>query len=214
MSATPQSRPGRTTLVPHPAGHPGTLRTADGEELPVQTYDGGEEVVLVVLTQLQAPLADEALDPSTLEYVSARGIIRLQGEAVFAEDSVVRFHAQGEPELVQRRAFVRVHAIREVLVDDAIPGGMLRTQTIDVSGGGMLLYGADRLNLGDEVAFEFRLGDDVRSVQGVARVVRTGADGRRALSFERIDEDDRQRLIRFVFQCMRTARAKTRGDLV
>ena len=44
----------------------------------------------------------------------------------------------------------------------------------------------------------------------VERCVRD--DGKRALVFEALDEEDRQRLIRFVFECMRTARARTRGD--
>jgi c-di-GMP-binding flagellar brake protein YcgR len=32
--------------------------------------------------------------------------------------------------------------------------------------------------------------------------------------FDQIAEHDRQRLIRFVFECMRTARARTRGDRI
>jgi c-di-GMP-binding flagellar brake protein YcgR len=59
-----------------------------------------------------------------------------------------------------------------------------------------------------------RLGDDPTPVEGVARVLRIDPDGKRAVAFEEIDEGDRQRLIRFVFECLRTARAKTRGDLV
>jgi c-di-GMP-binding flagellar brake protein YcgR len=45
-------------------------------------------------------------------------------------------------------------------------------------------------------------------------VVRIREDEKRALVFEQINEHDRERLIRFVFECMRTARARTRGDWI
>lgn len=211
MSTTPEHK---ATVVQHPAGHRGTLRTSRGDELPVQTYDRGEEVVLVVLTQIPKPPPEDALDTSTLEYTSKRGIIRLQGGAVFSDDSLVHFHAEGEPEVIQRRSFVRVHAVREVMLGDGPDGCNTRTHTIDLSGGGMLLHGAEHLTMDETIAFEISFGEEQRAVTGVARVVRLDDGGRRALRFVQIDEDDRQRLIRFVFECMRAARAKTRGDFV
>jgi len=78
----------------------------------------------------------------------------------------------------------------------------------------MLLSGANHLRIGDVVRFEIRFGDDEPPAEGVGRVVRIDSNGRRALRFEAINEDDRQRLIRFVFELMRAARAKTRGDLI
>ena len=207
-------RPRGATIVPHPSGKRGTLTTAAGRELPVNTYERGEEVVLVVLTNVDDPLPVEALDPSTLEYTTVRGVIRLIGEAHFEDRALVRFHAEGDAEVIQRRAFVRVHTPQQVRLDPALAGRPLRAHTIDLSGGGMLLAGVPNLNVGDPIGFELRLGDDPTPVQGVARVRRIDADGKRAVAFEEIDEGDRQRLIRFVFECMRTARAKTRGDLV
>ena len=205
----------RDNVVPHPSGIRGTLRTAVGRELSVRTYDRrGEDVVLVVLADVGGPPPAAELDPATLEYPSARGVIRLQGEAVFEDRSIVRFHAEGEPEITQRRAFVRVHAPREVTLDPPLAGGPLRAYTIDLSGGGMLLSGAPMLAEGDAVAFEMHVAADEEPIEGIARVVRVHDDGRRALAFAHIDEADRQRLIRFVFACLRAARARTRGDLV
>jgi hypothetical protein len=200
------------TVIPHPAGHRGTLKTTAGQELPVRTYERGEEVVLVVLTELGGPLPPEALDPATLEYTSVRGVIRLHGEACFEDESLMRFHAEGEPEVIQRRAYVRVHTPQVVTLEPALADHPLRAHTIDLSGGGMLLAGVCTLNVGDPIGFEMRLGVNPRPIEGVARVVRIDPDGRRAVAFEEIDEGDRQRLIRFVFECLRTARAKTRGD--
>jgi c-di-GMP-binding flagellar brake protein YcgR len=147
-----------------------------------------------------------------LEYASVRGVIRMRGEAVFEQRSLVRFHAQGDAEVIQRREFVRVHSPQEVMLGSPPEEGALHAHTIDLSGGGMLLSGAEALAPGDAVRFRMRLGGDTATIGGVARVVRIREDGKRALMFEQIDEGDRQRLIRFVFQILRTARAKTRGD--
>jgi hypothetical protein len=200
-------------VIPHPAGHRGTLKTPAGQEVPVRTFDRGEEVVLVVLTELD-PIPPETLDPATLEYTSVRGVIRLQGEAHFEDQSLVRFHIEGDPEVIQRRAYVRVHTPQEVRLGPAFADRPLQAHTIDISGGGMLLAGVSTLDIGDPIGFEMQLGCDPSPVQGVARVVRIDPDERRAVAFDEIDEGDRQRLIRFVFECLREARAKTRGDLL
>ncbi|HLI58322.1 MAG TPA: PilZ domain-containing protein [Solirubrobacteraceae bacterium] len=210
MSLVPEQNP---TLLSHPSGHRGTLRTAGGDELPVQTYEHEQEVLLVVLTEVEQPPVGEEND-ATLEYTTVRGVIRLHGEAVFQDASLVRFRAEGAPEVVQRRQFVRVHASHEVTVDAPPLYAPRRTHTVDISGGGMLLSDAGHLRIGDVVRFEIRFADSTPPAEGIARVVRIDAGGRRGLRFETIDEDDRQRLIRYVFELMRVARAKTRGDLI
>lgn len=210
MSALPEQR---STVISNPLGHRGTLWTATGEELPVQTYEQDQEVVLVVLSEIARPPVREEND-ATLEYTSMRGIIRLHGEAVFEDSSLVRFRADGDPEVIQRRQFVRVSASREVTIDSPPLHAPRSSHTVDISGGGMLLSGAAHLKMGDVVRFEVRFGDTERPAEGVARVVRIDSGGRRGLRFETIDEEDRQRLIRYVFGLMRAARAKTRGDLI
>jgi hypothetical protein len=203
----------QATVIPHPAGHQGVLTTAKGHELPVHTYDrGGEEVVLVVLTDVESPA--DGVDPATLEYTTVRGIVRLRGEAEFQPRSLVRFLVDGDAEVIQRRAFVRVHTPQQVTIIPDAPGNGLSVYTVDLSGGGMLLSRAPGLRVGDAVAFEISLGDQSPPIEGVARVVRVPDDTRRALAFERIDEGDRERLISFVFARMRDTRAKTRGDLL
>jgi hypothetical protein len=199
-------------VTPHPRGSQGKLVTPHGSELPVRTYEQGDDVVLVVLADIDDGLLDEPLEPALLEYTSVRGVIRMRGEATFEQPSLVRFHAQGDAEVIQRRAFVRVHTPQDVVLTDPPVEDSLHAHTIDLSGGGMLLAGADRFATGDSVRFAMGLGDGAAPVCGVARVVRIREDGKRALKFEQIDEGDRQRLIRFVFGVLRTARAKTRGD--
>ena len=199
------------TLVPDPAGRHGVLTTAQGQELPVQTAErADEEVVLVILTDVETPPG--AVDPATLEYKTTRGIVRLHGDAVFQPRSIVRFVAEGDAEVIQRRAFVRVHTPQEVTIVPEDAGGTRRVHSIDLSGGGVLLTSAPTLHSGDRVEFAISLGNEAQ-IEGVARVVRAEHDGRRALAFEQIDEADRDRLIRFVFERLRDSRAKTRGDL-
>jgi hypothetical protein len=203
------------TVVPHPAGTKGWLTTPGGDELPVRTFEQGDDVVLVVLTDIDDSMLDEQLEPSLLEYTSVRGVVRMYGEAVFEQRSLVRFHVHGDAEVIQRREFVRVHTPQRVmLAGDPPEASVHQAHTVDLSGGGMLLSGAEYLEVGDTVRFRMRLGDETLTVGGVARLIRVRQDGKRAMAFEQINEGDRQCLIRFVFQVLRTAAARTRGDLL
>lgn len=193
-----------------PGSGQGTLTTAEGEEFPVRTFERGREVVLVVLVDVdEHPDAGEA----DLEYASVRGVVHLHGEAVFEDRSLVRFRAHGDPEVMQRRSFVRVHTPQAVTLDFG-EADQRRVHTVDLSGGGMLLAGAPTLEPDQSIRFVVALSPHEPPIEGSARVVRIGDDDKRALVFERIDEHDRQRLIRFVFECMRNARARTRGDWI
>ncbi|MGZ4310482.1 MAG: flagellar brake protein [Solirubrobacteraceae bacterium] len=196
-----------------PGSGQGTLTTPAGEELPVRTFERGEEVALVVLIDLEDERATDLLEGAELEYTSRRGLIKLQGEAVFEDRSLVRFRPHGNAEVLQRRDFVRVHTPHPVMVDTGEEGEW-RVHTVDLSGGGMLLADGDKLAADQTIRFVISVGAGDAPVEGVARVVRVSNDGKRALMFEQIAEHDRQRLIRFVFDCMRAARARTRGDWI
>lgn len=203
-----QTRENGAEIIPHPSGKPAKLHTRGGDTLPVRSFDRGEEVLLVVLTDDEEPASPDAPDASMLEYTSARGVVRLHGEARLERESLLRFRVDGEPEVIQRRAHVRVHTPQPVTLVDATRGAF----TIDVSGGGMLLAGTPHMRIGDRISFELALGSDREPVRGVACLVRHEPSGRGAFSFEEITERDRQRLIGFVFERLRNALAKTRGD--
>ncbi|HEY2317962.1 MAG TPA: PilZ domain-containing protein [Solirubrobacteraceae bacterium] len=199
-------------VTPLPGSGQGTLTTPSGEELPVRTFERADEVVLVVLVDIDGD-HETAVDTANLEYTSRRGLVKLHGEAVFEDRSLVRFRPHGDAEILQRRDFVRVHTPHPVTLDSGDEAAQ-RAHTVDLSGGGMLLADADTLAPDQTVRFIVSVGADQEPIEGVARVVRIREDGKRALMFERISEHDRQRLIRFVFECMRTARARTRGDRI
>ncbi len=92
--------------------------------------------------------------------------------------------------------------------EEAVTTHQIKSLAIDVSGGGMLISGADRLEPDSIVRFTLHLGKGEADIGGSARVVRADEQGRRALVFEQISRDDRQRLIHFVFERQREALAK------
>jgi c-di-GMP-binding flagellar brake protein YcgR len=135
-------------------------------------------------------------------------VIRFHGQAVLQERDLVRFEVSTQPEVTQRREFVRVPSVHNVVLGDE-PGALkINGKAIDLSGGGMLLTGAAGLEPDSVVRFTLKLGVGGGEIEGQARVVRSDDEGRRALVFEEITEDDRQRLIHFVFERQREALAK------
>jgi PilZ domain len=210
MTKPTETTPDNVKLFP--GSGQGTLTTPAGEELPVRTFERGEEVVLVVLVNLDDERGSDSVEAARLEYTSRRGLIKLHGEAVFEDQSLIRFHPDGDAEVLQRRDFVRVHTPHPITVTDE--NNRQRVHTVDLSGGGMLLADGEDLAVDQTIHFAISIVTTELPIEGIARVVRIREDGKRALMFEQISEDDRQRLIRFVFECMRTARARTRGDWI
>ena len=132
---------------------------------------------------------------------------------MFEDRALIRCQPDDEPEVMQRRSFVRVHTPQTVTIDSG-KGGERSVHTLDLSGGGMLVSGDETLEPDQMISFTIDVADGEPPISGFARVIRMSSEDRPALAFEQIDEADRERLIRFVFECMRTARARTRGDFL
>jgi hypothetical protein len=190
-------------------GKEGKLTTPVGSHIPVRVFErGGDFLMLVLMLDDGEELGQDALEPLVLEYVSARGVVRFEGQAVLQERDLVRFEVSTAPEVTQRREFVRVPAVQNVVLDDDLSSVSVDGKALDLSGGGMLLSGGERLELDSVVRFRLSLGAGVQDIEGRARVVRADDEGRRALVFEQISQDERQRLIHFVFERQREALAK------
>ncbi|HKO28048.1 MAG TPA: PilZ domain-containing protein [Solirubrobacteraceae bacterium] len=190
-------------------GKEGKLTTPVGSHIPVRVFErGGDFLMLVLMLDDGEELGRDTLEPLVLEYVSARGVVRFEGQAVLQERDLVRFEVSTAPEVTQRREFVRVPAVQNVVLGDDLSSVSVDGKALDLSGGGMLLSGGDRLELDSVVRFRLSLGAGVRDIEGRARVVRADDEGRRALVFEQISQDERQRLIHFVFERQREALAK------
>lgn len=133
----------------------------------------------------------------------------MHGEARLEQRDLIRFSPLEPAEVLQRREFVRIDTPQPVQLTDA-GGTPIATHAVDVSGGGMLLRGLEHLKEGEVLRFSLDLGPDEPELQGRARVVRVDEEGHRGLVFEAISDTERQRLIHFIFDRQRDARAKTR----
>ena len=187
------------------------LATGTGLELPVSVRNDGDKLLLMLLVEPGEMLGAQ-VEEVVFESMSPRGLIRVRGWAERLEDHLVSFEALGAPELLQRRQYFRVVSAQRVRIDPA-EGEQIVTSSIDISGGGMLLAGPT-LSLDSVIDFRVFLEDNDPPITGSARVVRAASQGRRGIVFEQISKADRERLIHFVFDRQRKARAKTRGDLL
>lgn len=198
-------------------GTQGKLTTPVGSHIPVRVFERGGDFLMLVLMldaaeeltlEAAEELGQDAAEPLLLEYVTARGVVKFHGQAVLQERDLVRFEVATEPEVTQRREFVRVPSLQTVVLAGEDAARRIATRAIDISGGGMLLSGGDDLELDTTVRFTLQLGSAGDEIEGRARVVRADDQGRRALVFEEIDQDDREHLIHFVFERQRQALAK------
>jgi len=205
----PQPEPTDNVVRLNVGGKEGKLTTPVGSHIPVRVYErGGDYLMLVLMLDDGDELSRDVIEPLLLEYVSPRGLVRFHGEAVMQERDLVRFDVSAAPEVTQRREFVRIPSAQQVEVAKEHGGDPIGAHAIDISGGGMLVSGADGLPLGAHVRFSLNLGAGSAPVEGHAQVVRAGDEGKRALVFDQISRSDRQRLIHFVFERQREALAK------
>jgi len=206
---TPQPEPTDKVVRLNVGGKEGKLTTPVGSHIPVRVYErGGDYLMLVLMLDAGDELSQDVVEPLLLEYVSPRGLVRFHGHGMVQERDLVRFDVSAAPEVTQRREFVRVPTAQKVEVAKARGGDPIGAHAIDISGGGMLVSGAEALPLGAHVRFSLNLGAGMAPVEGHAQVVRAGDEGKRALVFDEISKSDRQRLIHFVFERQREALAK------
>ncbi len=176
------------------------------------------EVVLVLMLDARGRLQQGAVAPMSIEYPGPRGLVCLEGRGTVATDDLVRFHLDGAVDVVQRRDFVRVQVVRPLALapiqPDGSVGDWVESLTVNVSGNGVLAAGPDTLEIGDEVCFRIDVGGGEPSIEGRGRVARKADDGGRALAIEELAREQRQRLVRFIFERERIARQRTRdGEL-
>lgn len=96
----------------------------------------------------------------------------------------------------ERRGAARTAVVRPVVLHrDGDALAPQRTFALDLAVGGVLLAGPPDLVLGEMVEVQVDVGEPVA---GRARVVRETPDGLKGVAFERLDQDDRARLLRYV----------------
>jgi PilZ domain-containing protein len=162
--------------------------------------------------------AENAADPVNvlagghvaIQYTNRRGVCRIDGVAHRGTDpGVLRVDHKGKVELIQRREFVRVDAMVRVTYQPiGANGWTAETTTINVSGGGFMVSGREALLIDEVMDFTVDLDGDTPEagpLEITGRVVRE-TDGGLGVLIERIDEQERERLIRWVFARERLGR--------
>lgn len=193
--------------LPPLTGAFGRLLRGPGSDIAVEVAShAGVELTLSVLAAA-ASFSFPAVEELVLECSSPRGITRLAGEISPGEGERLRFTVHDVIELEQRRRFVRVRVSRPVRVSREADGVVSHTFALDLSGGGLLLSGPDQLRPGEHVSFQLRLEAGEPPIEGYARVVRMVGSGHPAVTFYSIKPADRERLVHFIFDCERSARA-------
>ena len=191
------------------------LKAGDGTNLPVQISRRDGDVLMLVLlaksdgVELGSGQAATG-EPLMLECTSDHGIVRFPGDAELEGRDLVRFRVRDVPEIEQRREYVRVRAPRQVVLAVSGTGTIDSAYSLDLSGGGMLLSGPDTLQIDDHIRFRLHLDSTSQPIRGRGRVVRASGENQRAVVFEEISRQDRERLIHFIFDRQREARARTR----
>jgi hypothetical protein len=202
----------RTELVLPKRSDAVTIVRPSGERVQARVAEcDGEQLLVALMFRIERPLNDGRLNELQLEYTSPRGRVRLRGAVTIEDRELVRFRELQTPETIQQREYVRVQSTRPVLVITGSSQGTIQTYSVDLSGGGMLLAGPSTLKVGEQVQFRLTTAKGAPPINGVATVVRTDTQGRRALCFDEIAEGEHRRLVRFIFECQRAERRRGLG---
>jgi PilZ domain len=196
-------------------------RVATVEAVVVRAVTGAAELALTATPEVPlrflhrrratiVPLAgDNRVDGTLLAVPGTHGRVR-EDLLHFLQAVVPLAPPRAQP---QRREEARIDLVRPVaMIPDGFKVGWLNGFTRNVSAGGVLVAGADALESGDRLRLRFELDSEEDLVDLLARVVRTDdAWGLRGLALERLDERERQRIVRFVFARQRRALAELRA---
>jgi hypothetical protein len=198
--------------LPPLTGAFGRLLRGPGSDIAVEVASQTDAELTLTILAAAATFSFPAVEELVLECSSPRGITRLAGEVTPGDGSRLRFIVHDVIEVEQRRRFVRVRVSRPVRIARESDGAVSHTFALDLSGGGLLLSGPDQLRPGEHVSFRLRLEAGEAPIEGYARVVRRVGSGHPAVTFYSIKPADRERLVHFIFDCERRARALVRDD--
>jgi c-di-GMP-binding flagellar brake protein YcgR len=195
--AAPPIAPGTHVMLrlPHVGGLPATVEAAE---------PGALVVVLAVKDKRVARLAG---GEAQVEATTARGIQRFGGtlQLTSAGSELLRIVLSGDAERIQRRDWARVDAVVPVTVEgiqERIGGA---TNTLNVSGRGVLVQDPWRLPLGLDVRIELEITPGEPPIRALGRVVREAAADKKGIRIDDMGRVDEDRLIRFIRERERTA---------
>lgn len=147
-----------------------------------------------------------------VEYKTGRGIQRFGGILQIDSGETLRVVMQGEAERIQRREWARVDTILPIKVkgiDEPVDG---ETQTLNISGGGVLVKDKWNMPLGIDVRIELLPEPGAQPICALGRVVRVAGPDEKGIRIDSISREDEERLVRLVrereLQALRMARGR------
>ncbi|HEY4098022.1 MAG TPA: PilZ domain-containing protein [Baekduia sp.] len=178
--------------------------------------DGEGYLDLALLEKPLTPRPQLERSALMIEFINDDGVARMHGRidvpkfargrgTAYGREDILRFAHRGSPQLMQRRDYVRAEVALPLTLlvggaDDAPVTA--RAQTLDVSGGGMLVRGLPGPKLGDEHGFELAL-DDGAPIRARGRVVRLVGIDSAGVQFTDVQHADRERLVHAAFDMSR-----------
>lgn len=146
-----------------------------------------------------------------IEYKTGRGIQRFGGILQIESGEQLRVVMQGEAERIQRREWARVEAVLPVSVkgiDEPVGG---ETQTLNISGGGVLIKDKWNMPLGIDVRIELTAEPGAQPIRALGRVVRVAGTEEKGVRIDSISREDEERLVRLVRERELAALRMSRG---
>ena len=146
-----------------------------------------------------------------VEYKTGRGIQRFGGILQIESGEQLRVVMQGEAERIQRREWARVEAHLPITVrgvDEPLGG---ETQTLNISGGGVLVKDKWNMPLGIDVRIELQAEPGAEPIRALGRVVRVAGTEEKGVRIDSISREDEERLVRLVRERELAALRMARG---
>jgi hypothetical protein len=187
--------------LPHVGLLPATVSSCDG---------GAIALVLAVKDPRVNRLGGSEV---AVEYKTGRGIQRFGGilQLDSSRPENLKVVLQGDVERVQRREWARVDAHLPITIkgiDEPVGG---ETQTLNVSGGGVLIKDKWNMPLGTDVRIELTAEPNSPPIKALGRVVRVAGTDEKGVRIDSISREDEERLVRLVRERELAALRMSRG---
>ena len=174
------------------------------------TEPGAVVVALVVGDSRVKRLAGAQV---AVEQATGRGINRFGGTLQLDDrrPEQLRILLSGDIERIQRREWARIDAVLPITVkgvDEPVGG---ETQTLNVSGGGVLIKDKWNMPLGIDVRIELQSEPGQPPICALGRVVRVAGTEEKGVRIDSISREDEERLVRLVRERELAALRMSRG---
>jgi len=206
-----------------PADRAGALRVTKTElqrwdrplEVAVISRTGNSQLRLGTKDRRVLDLADRAV---YAEFSSSEALFRVRGMLEIVDhhppSTICMLMPFEHPEAIQRREWVRVRTVLPVEIAtckrSAGDGKVIRTTSVDVSGGGIKLRDGLGVGVGSKVILAVELPSG--PVEIGAEVLEIEPDGATRLRFLKVPESARRRIVRHIFDAQIETRKNNRGS--